>query len=78
MAARREDQAAEGTAEPEISRKQVDSHTIDPEKGAGSQDGDPKNDSSDDLSLDAQAGVRAIQATTSVWSKWHLIAAYGL
>lgn len=29
-----------------------------------------------DFSPDAQAGVRAVEATTSVWSKAHLIAAY--
>lgn len=32
----------------------------------------------DDVSEEAQAGVRAVQAATSVWSKWHLVAAYGL
>lgn len=32
----------------------------------------------DDVSIDGPAGVRAIQAATSVWTKWHLMAAYGL
>lgn len=30
------------------------------------------------LSKDAQAGVQKMQAATTVWSKWHLITAYGL
>lgn len=37
-----------------------------------------KDVDSDQISQDAQAGVRAVQAATKVWSKWHLIAAYGL
>ena len=28
------------------------------------------------ISVNAQAGVRAIEAATTVWTKWHLIAAY--
>ena len=27
---------------------------------------------------DIQAGVRAVEATATVWTKWHLIAAYGM
>lgn len=33
---------------------------------------------SDQISQDAQAGVQAVQAATKVWTKAHLIAAYGL
>lgn len=78
MAAHSADDGIEGSREPETSEKGFETRNFDPEKGIGSQDGDEKKDSSDGVSLDAQAGVRAIQATTSVWSKWHLIAAYGL
>lgn len=74
MAVGKQEYAAEGSPEPHTSQ----TREIDPEKGVGSQDGDKRSESTDDLSVDAQAGVRAIQATTSVWSKWHLITAYGL
>lgn len=37
-----------------------------------------KDFDSDQISQEAQAGVQAVQAATKVWSKWHLIAAYGL
>jgi hypothetical protein len=30
------------------------------------------------VSSDAQAGVQNIEAATSVWTKWHLVAAYGM
>jgi hypothetical protein len=30
------------------------------------------------VSNDAQAGVRKVEAATIIWSKWHLIAAYGM
>lgn len=36
----------------------------------------PKSD--DGISADAQAGVQAVEATTIVWVKWHLAAAYGI
>lgn len=36
----------------------------------------PKSD--DGISADAQAGVQAVEATTIVWVKWHLAAAYGM
>lgn len=40
---------------------------------------EPEKDiDSDQISQDAQAGVQAVQAATKVWSKAHLIAAYGL
>ncbi len=39
-----------------------------------------RNEAADEegLSKEAQAGVQRMQAATSVWSKWNLIAAYGL
>ncbi|KAL8399541.1 hypothetical protein RB594_000071 [Gaeumannomyces avenae] len=32
----------------------------------------------DNVSADAQAGVQAVEATTIVWGKWHLVGAYGI
>jgi hypothetical protein len=46
-------------------------------KEAGATTDDVVSDSeSDSVSKDAQAGVQAIEATTSVWSKRDLILAY--
>lgn len=48
-------------------------HATDPEKGqpASSQAKDEET-----ISVDAQIGVKAVQAATTVWTKWHLIGAY--
>ena len=35
-----------------------------------------KSDDEEQLSSDAQAGVRAVEAAATVWTKWHLIGAY--
>ncbi|CAI6081822.1 unnamed protein product [Clonostachys chloroleuca] len=50
--------------------------TVNSEKDLESSDPPTKDSDSDKISEDAQAGVRAIQGATSVWSKWHLAAAY--
>ena len=55
------------------------SSTTDPEKGAHGTATPVKDDSqSETLSENAQPGVKAVQAITTVWSKWQLIAAYVL
>ena len=54
--------------------KPVDSPTqtaIDGEKGVSESDQDQST-----FSSDAQAGVRAVEAAATVWTKWHLIGAY--
>lgn len=38
----------------------------------------PGRDEEEPLEKDAQAGVQGVQATTTVWHKWHMIAAYVL
>ena len=71
--------------------QQAASHPVVGEKGHDTTEGRPVDNNlgsrleeqkqdpeKDDVSIDGPAGVRAIQAATSVWSKWHLIAAYGL
>lgn len=45
-------------------------------KEAGDLPQEQEVDAEDQLSADAQDGVRKIQATTQVWSKGHLIFAY--
>lgn len=56
-----------------------ESHTTDPEKGAHGTATPVKDDSqSETLSENAQPGVKAVQAITTVWTKWQLIAAYVL
>ncbi|KAF2649653.1 MFS transporter [Lophiostoma macrostomum CBS 122681] len=48
---------------------------FDPEKGAESQT--PfENQSGEKTSVNAQAGVKRVEAATTVWTKWQLIAAY--
>lgn len=52
-------------------------HTKDPHfesRPAGESD----LEKSASVSSDVQAGVQNIEAAASVWSKWHLVAAYGL
>lgn len=39
---------------------------------------EPGHQSDDELEKDAQAGVRAVEAATKVWSKTHLWTAYGM
>ena len=56
--------------------KPADSPTqtsIDAEKGVNVSE---KSDDEEQLSSDAQAGVRAVEAAATVWTKAHLIGAY--
>ena len=41
-------------------------------------EGSDRVSSDEELDKDAQAGVRAVEAATSVWSKTHLWSAYGM
>lgn len=49
---------------------------IDSEKGIRSQTASEKSRDDESLSSNAQAGVKAVEAATSVWTKYHLIGAY--
>lgn len=49
---------------------------VDTEKGVQSQTPSEKNHDTEDLSSNAQAGVKAIEAAATVWTKYHLIGAY--
>lgn len=44
----------------------------------GTPDGSDRGSSVEELEKDAQAGVRAVEAATSVWTKTHLWTAYGM
>ncbi|KAL2220930.1 siderophore iron transporter [Thermoascus aurantiacus ATCC 26904] len=56
---------------------QDDAEAAQPHPDAYAKDvGAPQPVSDDQVSVDAQTGVQKIEATTSVWSKWHLILAY--
>jgi hypothetical protein len=57
------------------SRTSPNSDSIDAEKGHPVL-GPVKGDEDEVISLDAQAGVKKVQAATTVWTKGHLIAAY--
>jgi hypothetical protein len=52
------------------------SAAIDSEKGIGSQTISEKGHEDESLSSNTQAGVKAVEAATSVWTKYHLIGAY--
>ncbi|KAK3303906.1 major facilitator superfamily domain-containing protein [Chaetomium strumarium] len=45
---------------------------------AAAGEADPEKAGSSSISSEAQAGVKNIEAAASVWSKWHLVAAYGI
>jgi hypothetical protein len=49
---------------------------IDPEKGVESNPPSEKDRDDESLSSNAQAGVKAVEAATTVWTKYHLIGAY--
>jgi hypothetical protein len=49
---------------------------VDSEKVIGSQTASEKDHDDGSLSSNAQAGVKAVEAATSVWTKYHLIGAY--
>ncbi len=46
---------------------------FDPERGI-----DEYQEKADGSSTELQAGVQGIEAALTVWTKWHLVAAYGL
>ena len=46
------------------------------DKTGAHADTSPVDSDSDSVDSSAQAGVRKVEATTSVWSKSHLVAAY--
>lgn len=48
------------------------------EKSAEQPDTTPVDSDSDSIDKEAQTGVQKLEATTTVWSKSHLIAAYVL
>jgi len=51
--------------------------TVDPEKNSASAAPSEK-DSDVAFTANAQAGVRRVEAATTVWSKWHLWGAYAM
>jgi hypothetical protein len=57
------------------SRTSQNSDGTDPEKGHHVSD-PAKEDEGEVISLNAQAGVKKVQATTTVWTKGHMVAAY--
>ena len=62
--------AATTQQEPEISEKNIASHDIDVEKSNSHEKQYPDTkDESDDSSVNKQAGVKAIEAVTTVWDK---------
>lgn len=56
------------------SRTSPKSNSIDAEKSH--QVLTAKEDEDEGISLDVQAGVKKVQAATTVWTKGHMIAAY--
>ncbi|KAI8936726.1 hypothetical protein NX059_007114 [Plenodomus lindquistii] len=56
----------------------TDQITIDPEKGSGSHSPVDTDSDKEIISGDAQAGVKAVQAAASVWTKYHLWGAYAI
>jgi hypothetical protein len=49
---------------------------VDSEKGIWPQTASEKGHDDESVSSNAQAGVKAVEAATSVWTKYHLIGAY--
>ena len=54
------------------------SSTVDAEKGVDSNTPSEKGHDEESLSSNAQAGVKAVEAATSVWSKYSLWSAYAM
>ncbi|KAH6618753.1 major facilitator superfamily domain-containing protein [Boeremia exigua] len=52
--------------------------TIDAEKDAGSATPSEKAKEEGPFTANAQAGVKRVEAATTVWTKWHLIGAYAI
>ncbi|CAG9954847.1 unnamed protein product [Clonostachys rosea f. rosea IK726] len=76
MAIQASDKAVESGVHPASQAAGAKDETVNSEKDLERSDLPTKDSDSDKISEDAQAGVRAIQGATSVWSKWHLAAAY--
>lgn len=55
--------------------KELNEKSVNDVSPEGSEHG---HNSEDELEKDAQAGVRAVEAATKVWSKTHLWTAYGM
>lgn len=51
---------------------------VDAEKNATSAAPSEKTNEDVTFSANAQAGVKRVEAATSVWTKWHLIGAYAM
>jgi hypothetical protein len=51
-------------------------NTVDPEKGTTPKQPSEQDCDHESLSSNAQAGVKAVQAAATVWTKSHLIGAY--
>jgi len=49
---------------------------VDPEKGVHTDASHDKATDQESLSSNAQAGVKAVEAAATVWTKYHLIGAY--
>jgi hypothetical protein len=54
----------------------VSNVTVDAEKGAESATPSEKGDGDATFTANAQAGVKRVEAATTVWTKWHLVGAY--
>lgn len=52
--------------------------TADMEKNAGSAAPSEKANENVTFTANAQAGVKRVEAATTVWTKWHLIGAYAM
>lgn len=51
---------------------------VDAEKAAESATRSEKADDDVQFTANAQAGVKRIEAATTVWTKWHLVGAYAM
>jgi hypothetical protein len=54
----------------------VSNVVVDAEKGAESATPSEKANDDTIFTANAQAGVKRVEAATTVWTKWHLVAAY--
>lgn len=52
--------------------------TVDAEKNAESASPSEKANEDVTFTANAQAGVKRVEAATTVWTKWHLIGAYAM
>ncbi|KAJ4317970.1 hypothetical protein N0V94_004653 [Neodidymelliopsis sp. IMI 364377] len=54
----------------------VSNVAVDPEKGVASVTPSEKGSDDATFTANAQAGVKRVEAATTVWTKWHLVGAY--